>query len=421
MAGLRRRAGKAQGNGLTTPTVDAIDRIRLDGNIIPHLWYQRIVDSDGKPDLQAIILLSEIVYWYRAQHVKDEATGRVVEVRKKFAADKLQRTYASFGEQFGLSWWQVKRTCDRMKAAGLITTELRTVRLDGGAILPNALFVEPVPAVVAALSDGGTNARIVLAPVLGKTLHERKGAGSSRARTNTDTTPETSSEIFGSSRGDAAGANSTAALPSRTTTKREAARPKQELAPRPKAVRLNVKWPLHFYFGAPASPVVLRQLKEAIEEYRAGNEYLITQRDLNAAAIDARAWWETNRGGDPFGIEAYLKSLRETVQPMLAAIQDAKESGRKPIEATSPYCDLLTPMAAFLGRAPTPSEVWHLQDVVRDWEKKTSYAVTQIGYDNIGLSLLSEWADEPREAATIARATSTHLYRVSQNLPGVQP
>ena len=60
-----------------TPEVETISRLHLEGNIIPHTWYQNITLS-GHPDVIAITILADIVYWYRWRELRDEATGAVV-------------------------------------------------------------------------------------------------------------------------------------------------------------------------------------------------------------------------------------------------------------------------------------------------------------------------------------------------------
>ncbi len=73
--------------------VDAMDRIRITGNVIPESWYKEILRDNGKPYLLAIILLSEIVYWYRPTEDRDESSGCVVGLSKKFRGDLLQKSY----------------------------------------------------------------------------------------------------------------------------------------------------------------------------------------------------------------------------------------------------------------------------------------------------------------------------------------
>ena len=121
-------------------TVDAIGQMHLEGNVIPHTWYENIRLSTGKPDLIAITLLSEIVYWYRPTHVKEEASGRLLGIKKKFKADALQRSYDSFVEQFGFSKKQVREAMDRLEQLGLIIRDFRTITANG-TNLSNVLFI----------------------------------------------------------------------------------------------------------------------------------------------------------------------------------------------------------------------------------------------------------------------------------------
>jgi hypothetical protein len=150
--------------GPPTPTVEAVAQINLEGNITPHLWFRHITFPPGKPpkpgkkpkppkpDLLGVCILSEIAYWYRPVVIREESTGRVVEVRRKFAADKLQRSYDALAEQFGVSKIQVKRAVDRLKARGILTTEFRTIRGQGGVPLANVLFIEPDPKALLAIT-----------------------------------------------------------------------------------------------------------------------------------------------------------------------------------------------------------------------------------------------------------------------------
>lgn len=55
-------------------TADAIGQSYLEGNVFPHKWYEHIRFDSGKPDLTAIIILSEIIYGSRLIYEKDETT-----------------------------------------------------------------------------------------------------------------------------------------------------------------------------------------------------------------------------------------------------------------------------------------------------------------------------------------------------------
>jgi hypothetical protein len=115
------------------------------GNVVPMTWYHHLTLEDGKPNLPAIIILSDIVYWYRPVEIRDEATGMVVGYRAKFKADQLQRNYDQFAEQFGFTKRQAKDAINYLISRGLITREFRTVPGPGGSLLGNVMFVQPLP------------------------------------------------------------------------------------------------------------------------------------------------------------------------------------------------------------------------------------------------------------------------------------
>lgn len=52
--------------------VDAMGSINISGNIIPAVWYRTITKENGKPYLLAIVILADIVYWYRPSEVRDQ-------------------------------------------------------------------------------------------------------------------------------------------------------------------------------------------------------------------------------------------------------------------------------------------------------------------------------------------------------------
>lgn len=125
-------------------TVDAVGRIGITGNVIPNSWYSTITRPNGKPYLNAIVILAEIVYWYRPTETRDEATGRTVEVRAKFKGDMLQRSYGSFAEQFGISKREATNALSALEEMGIVRRHLRNICVRG-MTLSNVLFVELVP------------------------------------------------------------------------------------------------------------------------------------------------------------------------------------------------------------------------------------------------------------------------------------
>lgn len=123
--------------------VDRMKDLNIKGNIVNSEWCRKIRFPDGKPDLISVMILSEIVYWYRPREVRDES-GKLVSLEKRFAADMLQKSCAEFVEKFGFSDKQVRRALSALERQGLIRRELRTVKI-GGRLMNNVMYIAPVP------------------------------------------------------------------------------------------------------------------------------------------------------------------------------------------------------------------------------------------------------------------------------------
>lgn len=141
-----------------TSEVIAIGEMHLEGNIIPHNWYQHIKFDNGKVDLISITLLAEIVYWYRPTYIRDEITGSVVSIKKKFKNDILQKHKKCLADQFGLTERQVQESLARLEKLGLITREYRTINqniYDSSVRVSNVLFIRIHPEKIKEITFGG--------------------------------------------------------------------------------------------------------------------------------------------------------------------------------------------------------------------------------------------------------------------------
>lgn len=167
----------------TTPVVDAIGQLHFEGNIIPHTWYKAIVFPNGKTDLNAIVILAEIVYWYRPTVEHDEATGRIISVRKKFRDDMLQRHYRAFADQFGLTVRQCRDAVARLIDGGFIRRELRTVETPQGK-MGNVPYFEPVVEVIQRISYHVETSKGSRSNGIGLTPHGETYTKNSRIKTS---------------------------------------------------------------------------------------------------------------------------------------------------------------------------------------------------------------------------------------------
>ena len=122
-------------------TVDRLSKLQITGNVIPAAWYRTIRRETGKPYLNAIVILSDIVYWYRASEIRDEGSGQLLGYRKRFRADLLQRSYQQMADQFGISKRDATNAVVALEKLGVITRVFRTLELNGQTV-PNVLFLE---------------------------------------------------------------------------------------------------------------------------------------------------------------------------------------------------------------------------------------------------------------------------------------
>lgn len=121
--------------------VDKMSRLQISGNVIPVTWYKTIRKETGKPNLNAIIILADVVYWYRPSEIRDESTGQLVGLKKKFHSDILQRSYQQIADQFGISKRDATNAVIELEKMGVIRRVFRTLEI-GGQLVPNILFLD---------------------------------------------------------------------------------------------------------------------------------------------------------------------------------------------------------------------------------------------------------------------------------------
>lgn len=113
--------------------------LNITGNVIPHNWFKTIKMDNGAPDLHAIVILSEIVYWYKPVEKFNEK-GIKVGITKKYEKDLLQKSYADLAEKFGTTKRQVRDAMTRLEKRGIVERDFRTIMVRG---IPhnNVLFI----------------------------------------------------------------------------------------------------------------------------------------------------------------------------------------------------------------------------------------------------------------------------------------
>lgn len=169
----------------------------IEGNVIDHSWYQIIKLLNGKTDSNAIIILSDLVYWYRPIYRKDEVTGKQ-KIYKKFQADILQRSYTEMEKMFGFTKEQSRKAMETLERLGIAERETRTVEI-GGVLVSNILFIKLNHEKLLLLMKDHYEEAAELKKSISSSVITDKGIGYNRQASrlkasNTETTTETSSK-----------------------------------------------------------------------------------------------------------------------------------------------------------------------------------------------------------------------------------
>ena len=126
----------------TIASVDALYNVEFSGNIIPHTWYGTIQTEKGKPDMNAIAILSEILYWHRPRESCGDGDSGETVLEKRFASDMLQLSYGQLNKKLHLSKAQCRRAMKNLERLGVIKRHLRDLETDAGDRLNNVMFIE---------------------------------------------------------------------------------------------------------------------------------------------------------------------------------------------------------------------------------------------------------------------------------------
>ena len=132
--------------------VDAMGYINITGNITPNTWYKTITRENGKPNLLAISLLSDIVYWYRPEEIRDERSGNTIGWKKRFKGELLQKSYKDYIKFFGESKRSIRAALDYLESLGVIKKIFRDIETETGNIIYNVMYIELFPQVLEKLT-----------------------------------------------------------------------------------------------------------------------------------------------------------------------------------------------------------------------------------------------------------------------------
>lgn len=135
-------------------SVDLLASASLKGDLIPSKAYKLIKKPNGKTDYLAVPIYSNIIFWHRPKEVYD-ASGKLVEYKKRFYGNLLQKDYADYMKLFDATKRQVKASFDLLESLGLIKRYFKNVTLRNGKILTNVMYIELIPDKLSQFFDDG--------------------------------------------------------------------------------------------------------------------------------------------------------------------------------------------------------------------------------------------------------------------------
>lgn len=173
--------------------VDEISQLRI--NSIPDCWYHNI-KKNGQTQAMAILVLWDLLYWYKWTELRDEHTGLITGYKKKFAADLLQRSYSDIGAKFGITKRQATDVISFLADLGVLKKHLRTISFKNGLRCNNVLFIELIPSKIKEISNEKT------APVYTPTGTDESYTVEEEEISRNDVTPshEKTSDLYTSKR-----------------------------------------------------------------------------------------------------------------------------------------------------------------------------------------------------------------------------
>ena len=127
--------------------VQPLGSVYLSGDIVPPEFFNAIRYKSGKPDLLSVLILSDLLYWFRPIRPRSEETGQALAWRQKFKGEALNRDYGYFENKFGATNRQCRDSVARLKNLGLIFVAV-IPRPSGGSCLAFSLNLENILAVL---------------------------------------------------------------------------------------------------------------------------------------------------------------------------------------------------------------------------------------------------------------------------------
>jgi len=110
-------------------------------NILPHFWFYKIVDKEGRPDLPAILILSEILGWFRSLSKGGSntyySTGKSL---PELVDGKLAVSYDFLSDKLNFLKERIRKNLIHLEELDVLYREVKNIALENGKRI-NQLYI----------------------------------------------------------------------------------------------------------------------------------------------------------------------------------------------------------------------------------------------------------------------------------------
>lgn len=114
-------------------------------NILPHFWFYKIVDKEGRPDLPAILILSEILGWFRSLSKTGSntyySTGKSL---PELVDGKLAVSYDFLSDKLNFLKERIRKNLIHLEELDVLYREVKNIALEDGKRI-NQLYISINP------------------------------------------------------------------------------------------------------------------------------------------------------------------------------------------------------------------------------------------------------------------------------------
>jgi len=126
--------------------------MKLHGTPFDNRWFLHLKLDNGLTDINSVLILSEIYYWYTPTISRDEESGEELPMKKKFKGKYLQKNKGQLGKCFGLTERQIGDALVRLEKRGLIERLYENVQCEDGSFLGTRMFIRIFPEEIARIT-----------------------------------------------------------------------------------------------------------------------------------------------------------------------------------------------------------------------------------------------------------------------------